>query len=146
MLKEHKRRTVPWLTGQVMVIGLCVGMGTVAWAGQGNAVAAASGIGGSAVVADRTATARKMPPPSYPKMAVEQRIVGKVVVRVNVDAAGKATDVRVLEASPAGVFDEATVTAAKQWTFEPALRDGKAVASALKIPVTFAMDDEESAP
>ena len=146
MLKEHKRRTVPWLTGQMMVIGLCVGMGTVAWAGQGSAVAAASGIGGSAVVADRTAIAHRMPPPSYPKIAVEQRIVGKVVVRVEVDADGKATDVRVLDASPAGVFDDATVAAAKQWTFEPAIRNGKAVASALKIPVTFAMDDEESAP
>jgi len=146
MLKEHKRRTVPWLTGQMMVIGLCVGMGTVAWAGQGSAVAAASGIGGRAVVADRTAIAHRMPPPSYPKIAVEQRIVGKVVVRVDVDADGKATDVRVLDASPAGVFDDATVAAAKQGTFEPAIRNGKAVASALKIPVTFAMDDEESAP
>lgn len=146
MLKEHKPKALPWLAGQVMVVGLCVGMGTVAWAGQDGAVAAVSGAGNSAVAADRNAIAHKMPPPSYPKTAAEQRIVGKVVVRVDVDTEGRATDVRVLEASPSGVFDDATVAAAKQWTFEPAIRNGKAVASALKIPVTFAMDEEEPAP
>lgn len=135
MLKEHKRKALPWMTGQVLVVGLCVGLCTVAWAGQGTAVAA-----------DRDAIAHKMPPPSYPKAAAEQRIVGKVVVRVDVDTEGRATNVRVLQASPAGVFDDATVAAAKQWTFEPAIRNGKAVASALKIPVTYAMDDEVPTP
>lgn len=146
MLKEHKRKTLPWLTGQVLVVGMCVGLCTVAWASQGSGGVPASGIGQGAVLADRNAIAHKMPPPSYPKIAFEQSIVGKVVVRVDVDAEGKATNVRVLEATPAGVFDEATVAAAKQWTFEPAIRNGKAVASALKIPVTYAMDDEVPTP
>jgi TonB family protein len=145
MLKEHKRKALPWLTGQVLVVGLCVGLCTVAWASQGSGGAPASGIGQGAVLADRNAIAHKMPPPSYPKIAFEQSIGGKVVVRVDIDAEGKATNVRVLEATPAGVFDEATVAAAKQWTFEPAIRNGKAVASALKVPVTFAMDDDEPA-
>lgn len=145
MLKEHKRKALPWMTGQVLVVGLCVGLCTVAWASQGSGGVPASGIGQGAVLADRNAIAHKMPPPSYPKIAFEQSIVGKVVVRVDVDAEGKATNVRVLEATPAGVFDEATVAAAKQWTFEPAIRNGKAVASALKVPVTFAMDDDEPA-
>ena len=146
MLKEHKRKALPWMTGQVLVVGLCVGLCTVAWASQGSGGVPASGIGQGAVLADRNAIAHKMPPPSYPKIAFEQSIVGKVVVRVDVDAEGKATNVRVLEATPAGVFDEATVAAAKQWTFEPAIRNGKAVASALKIPVTYAMDDEVPTP
>jgi len=146
MLKEHKPKALPWLTGQVLVVGMCVGLGTVAWASQGSGGVPASGIGQGAVLADRNAIAHKMPPPSYPKIAFEQSIVGKVVVRVDVDAEGKATNVRVLEATPAGVFDEATVAAAKQWTFEPAIRNGKAVASALKIPVTYAMDDEVPTP
>jgi TonB family protein len=38
------------------------------------------------------------------------------------------------------VFDEASIAAAKQWTFEPARRNGQAVASALKIPMTFELD------
>jgi len=146
MLKEHKRKALPWLTGQVLVVGMCVGLCTVAWASQGSGGVPASGIGQGTVLADRNAIAHKMPPPSYPKIAFEQSIVGKVVVRVDVDAEGKATNVRVLEATPAGVFDEATVAAAKQWTFEPAIRNGKAVASALKIPVTYAMDDEVPTP
>ncbi|MCW6028183.1 TonB family protein [Stenotrophomonas sp. SRS1] len=146
MLKEHKPKALPWLTGQVLVVGLCVGLCTVAWASQGSGGVPASGIGQGAELADRNAIAHKMPPPSYPKIAFEQSIVGKVVVRVDIDAEGKATNVRVLEATPAGVFDEATVAAAKQWTFEPAIRNGKAVASALKVPVTFAMDDEVPTP
>lgn len=146
MLKEHKRKALPWLTGQVLVVGMCVGLCTVAWASQGSGGVPASGIGQGAELADRNAIAHKMPPPSYPKIAFEQSIVGKVVVRVDIDAEGKATNVRVLEATPAGVFDEATVAAAKQWTFEPAIRNGKAVASALKVPVTFAMDDEVPTP
>jgi len=146
MLKEHKRKALQWMTGKVLVVGMCVGLGTVEWASQGSGGVPASGIGQGAVLADRNAIAHKMPPPSYPKIAFEQSIVGKVVVRVDVDAEGKATNVRVLEATPAGVFDEATVAAAKQWTFEPAIRNGKAVASALKIPVTYAMDDEVPTP
>lgn len=145
MLKEHKRNALPWMAGQVLVVGLCVGLGTVAWASQGSAAAAVSGMGQVDMPADRGATARMMPPPSYPKIAFEQGIVGKVVLQVNVDADGKATSVRVLEATPAGIFDAASVAAAEQWTFEPAIKNGKAVASALKIPVTFAMDDDEPA-
>lgn len=93
-------------------------------------------IAGAAVV-DR------MPPPRYPKDAVDNRIEGKVMLRIEVGADGRPTDVKVTESQPQGVFDAAAVESAWKWTFVPAQKDGKAVASALKVPVQFAMDEEE---
>lgn len=138
MLKEHKRKALPWMTGQVLVVGLCVGLGTVAWASQGGA--GAEPAQAKAATSDVGAQARDLTPPTYPKAAFDQGISGSVMLRVEVDAAGKPGDVRVLSSTPAGVFDEASIAAAKQWTFEPARRNGQAVASALKIPMTFELD------
>ncbi|MCF7751174.1 TonB family protein [Bacillus subtilis subsp. subtilis] len=154
MLKEHKRKALPWLTGQVLVMGVCVGLGTVAWASQGGA-----GVepvttttekfkqvqtGPATATGDRPVTPSKMAPPSFPREAFEQGQSGKVVLRVDVDAQGAVTDVRVLSASNPGVFEESAIAAARTWTYEPALKDGKPVATAVRIPVTYAFD--ESAP
>jgi TonB family protein len=138
MLKEHKRNALPWMVGQVLVVGLCVGLCTVAWASQGGA--GDEPAQAKAATSDVNAQARDLTPPKYPKAAFDQGISGKVILRVEVDAAGKPGDVRVLSSTPAGVFDEASVTAARQWTFEPARKNGHAVASALKIPMTFELD------
>lgn len=147
MLKEHKRKALPWMTGQVLVMGLCVGMGTVAWASQGGAgagpsITAESAAATKAAKGDVDAQTRDMGPPTYPKAALDQGISGKVVLRVEVDATGAVGDVSVLSSTPAGVFDEASIAAAKRWTFEPARRNGTAVASALKIPMTYEMNEK----
>lgn len=133
MLKQNKRKALPWVSGQVVVMGLCVGLCSLAWASQGGATTV------GAQVVNTTA-------PKYPAAAFEQGVSGKVELRVEVGADGRVTDVRVLSATPAGVFEDAAVTSARAWTFKPALREGKPVASALKIPVTFEMNDEASAP
>lgn len=150
MLKEHKRKALPWMTGQVLVMGLCVGMGTVAWASQGGAGAGPSttaerAAATKAAKGDVDAQTRDMGPPTYPKSALDQGISGKVVLRVEVDATGAVGDVSVLSATPAGVFEEASIAAAKRWTFEPARRNGTAVASALKIPMTYEMNEKAPA-
>ncbi len=150
MMKEHKRRALPWVTGQVLVVGLCMGLGAVAWASQG-------GSGGSPAISaepfqfaqedaakaglERPVTIDRMPPPSYPASAFENNQSGEVVLRVDVDAQGKVSDVRVLSATNPGVFDAASIAAARQWTYHPAMKDGKAVAAAVRIPITFAMSE-----
>jgi len=63
------------------------------------------------------------------------------VLRVEVDAQGRVSDVRVLSATNPGVFDAASIAAARQWTYRPAMKDGKAVAGAVRIPVNFAMTE-----
>ena len=150
MMKEHKRRALPWVTGQVLVVGLCMGLGAVAWASQG-------GSGGSPAISaepfqfaqedaakaglERPVTIDRMPPPSYPASAFENNQSGEVVLRVDVDAQGKVSDVRVLSATNPGVFDAASIAAARQWTYHPAMKDGNAVAAAVRIPITFAMSE-----
>lgn len=152
MLKQSKRKALPWVSGQVLVVGLCVGMGAVAWASQGSAVgsprigvepfehaeadAAKAGL-------DRPIQVDRMPPPSYPKSAFEQRQVGVVNLRVEVDAQGRPSDVRVLSATNPGVFDAVSIAAARSWTYRPAMKNGKPVAAAVRIPITYAMDDTE---
>ncbi|KOO82524.1 TonB family protein [Stenotrophomonas pavanii] len=150
MLRQSKRKALPWVSGQVLVVGLCVGMGAVAWASQGSAVgsprigvepfehaeadAAKAGL-------DRPIQIDRMPPPSYPKTAFEQRQVGVVNLRVEVDAQGRPSDVRVLSATNPGVFDAVSIAAARSWTYRPAMKNGKPVAAAVRIPITYAMDD-----
>lgn len=150
MMKEHKRRALPWVTGQVLVVGLCMGLGAVAWASQ-------AGSGGSPAISaepfqfaqedaakaglERPVTIDRMPPPSYPASAFENNQSGEVVLRVEVDAQGRVSDVRVLSATNPGVFDAASIAAARQWTYRPAMKDGKAVAGAVRIPVNFAMTE-----
>ncbi|MBN5144332.1 TonB family protein [Stenotrophomonas maltophilia] len=152
MLKQSKRKALPWVSGQVLVVGLCLGMGAVAWASQGGATgvpsisvepfehaeedAAKAGL-------DRPIQVDKMPPPSYPKSAIEQRQVGVVNLRVDVDAKGHPTDVQVLSATNPGVFDAVSIAAARSWTYRPAMKNGKPVAGAVKIPITYAMDNTE---
>ncbi len=139
MLKQSKRKALPWVSGQVLVVGLCLGMGAVAWASQGGAAAD----GQTVAVMDREIEVDKMPPPSYPKSAFEQRQVGVVNLRVEVDAKGHPTDVQVLSATNPGVFDAVSIAAARSWTYRPAIKNGKPVAGAVKIPITYAMDNTE---
>lgn len=141
MLKQSKRKALPWVSGQVLVVGLCLGMGAVAWASQGNTMAGSP----AAAAMDREIQVDKMPPPSYPKSAIDQRQVGVVNLRVEVDAQGRPTDVQVLSATNPGVFDAVSIAAARSWTYRPAMKNGKPVAGAVKIPITFAMDDTEDA-
>jgi len=61
-----------------------------------------------------------------------------------VDAQGQLTDVRILSATNPGVFDEVSKAAARSWTYRPALKGGVPVAAAVKVPITFAMDDDEA--
>ena len=139
MLKQSRRKALPWVSGQVLVVGVCVGMGAVAWASQGSTMAGSP----AAAVVDREIQVDKMPPPSYPKSAIEQRQVGVVNLRVEVDAQGHPSDVRVLSASNPGVFDAVSIAAARSWTYRPAMKNGKPVAGAVKIPINYAMDDTE---
>jgi protein TonB len=60
-------------------------------------------------------------------------------VRVEVDASGVPTDVKVVERSGerSRDLDRAVTDAVRRWRFEPAMKDGKAVAGAVVVPVEF---------
>lgn len=84
--------------------------------------------------------AHRTPAPVYPVAAAAQRIGGKVVLLIDIDAEGRATAVEVERSEPAGVFDKAAVDAAMRWTFSPERKDGKPVPSRVRVPVEFKPD------
>jgi len=75
--------------------------------------------------------------PIYPPSALKERLHTTVMLTVTVDADGHVSQVTVSE-SGGNDLDEAAIIAARQWTFVPAMRNGKAVASRIKIPFHFA--------
>ena len=79
----------------------------------------------------------RTPAPVYPAEARKQGISGKVMLVVDVAADGSARHVVVDHAEPAGVFDAAAMESAKQWKFKPAIKDGKPVASRIRVPIWF---------
>jgi TonB family protein len=78
-----------------------------------------------------------LPAPAYPKEALAQHINGKVVLLIDIDAQGNPTNVVVDKSEPAGVFDQASIDAARKWKFQPAVKDGIPVAGRISVPVQF---------
>lgn len=78
--------------------------------------------------------------PVYPSLARRLGREGRVVLKLLIDRHGKLRSIEVLESAGFG-FLEATITAAKQSTYAPAIRNGKAVASAAILPVRFRLDE-----
>ena len=86
---------------------------------------------------------RTLAPPRYPADAIESRISGKVVMRVLVGADGSVKDVVVEESVPVGVFDAASVEAARKWRFNPAIEGGQPVDGWVRVPVEFEWEPPE---
>jgi len=68
------------------------------------------------------------PVPLYPKLALRRAVEGKVLVQYDINTEGQAENIHVIEASPEGFFNNATVRALENATFGIAYQDGKAVA------------------
>lgn len=62
--------------------------------------------------------------PEYPVTAIRDGHEGWVFVQFTVTAAGGVSDVRVDDAEPALIFDEAAIAAAQQFRFEPQIING----------------------
>ena len=74
--------------------------------------------------------------PEFPGEASRRKITGGVLkARIEVDAGGSVTAVEIVEATPprATVFNDAAITALKQWKFESS---GKAESYEMKMVFT----------
>lgn len=65
------------------------------------------------------ATATRQVAPEYPRSARLSAVEGFVLLKYRVDSTGRARDVQVEEAVPAGVFEKAARHALAQWRFAP---------------------------
>lgn len=66
-------------------------------------------------------------PVNYPPRARSEGLQGYVVLSVLISAAGEIEKVQVLEAEPAGVFEDSAVRGVQNWRFEPAQYQGRNV-------------------
>jgi protein TonB len=80
--------------------------------------------------------------PEYPTQALRNHEEGTVLVRVNVDANGMATNPEVVNRSGSRELDRAAMDAVRRWQFKPALKDGKAIASTVEVPVEFKLGQQ----
>jgi len=78
-------------------------------------------------------------PPHYPDLARRNGWQGLCMVRVNVDAAGRAASVALARSSGYGILDQAALTAVKRWKFTPRMVRGAASASTVEVPVNFSL-------
>ena len=76
-------------------------------------------------------------PPEFPSKALSQRLSGAVTVEYTVDASGDPRDVRVIEATPPGVFDHAAVAAVKRWHYDPVIANGAPVEVPVRTSIRF---------
>ena len=79
----------------------------------------------------------KYVPPEFPSKALAQRVSGSVTIEYIVDTNGDPRDVRVVEATPPGVFDHAAITAVKHWHYEPVVANGAPVEVPVRTAIRF---------
>ncbi|HET7662753.1 MAG TPA: TonB family protein [Rhodanobacteraceae bacterium] len=87
-------------------------------------------------------------PPRYPPAAIKKHEQGTVVLKVHVDSHGKPTSL-VYDPDNSTTSSQnlinAAIKAARQWRFTPATRNGKPVASWVRVPVKFALPKQNKA-
>jgi protein TonB len=80
------------------------------------------------------------PAPNYPSVSRRLGEQGKVLLRVQVAADGKADFVTLHTSSGSNRLDQAALAAVKKWRFVPAKRGGQAVSASVVVPVSFSIE------
>lgn len=93
-------------------------------------------------LADRAAEPIASIEPKYPAGAFRAGDEGALLVHAEIDANGTPGTVTVVKHSGSRELDRAAADAVRQSQFRPAIRNGKAVASAVEVPVEFKLADQ----
>jgi TonB family protein len=75
--------------------------------------------------------------PEFPEVARENDLAGYVDLEFTVHSDGSVSDVVVLKARPAGVFEQSSVAAVSQWRYQPIERDGLPVTEHARLRLNF---------
>lgn len=108
---------------------------------SGPAVPKADARGGLAA-ADRGATPLVRIEPRYPVTAAREGISGWVQLGFSIDESGAVTEIRVLAAEPARMFEREAMAALKRWKYQPKQVDGKAIKqTGMQVQLDFNLDN-----
>jgi protein TonB len=89
---------------------------------------------------DHPLTPLSRPPPVYPAGAKRRGIEGWVKVRFVVNPQGGVQDVKVIEARPAGIFDDSVIRCVHGWRFQPGTVGGTPVSAWAETTVRFELE------
>jgi protein TonB len=124
----------------ILAVQQTVPMPKPATAGPSRSAAAASGLTPSQLAANLKRL--KYVPPEFPSKALAQRVSGTVTIEYIVDTNGDPRDVRVVEATPPGVFDHAAIAAVKHWHYEPVVANGAPVEVPVRTAIRFELPSQ----
>ncbi|MBP6962962.1 MAG: TonB family protein [Armatimonadetes bacterium] len=88
----------------------------------------------------RRAQAAGQPRPAYPRDARDDGSEGVVTLIAEVATDGRISGTRLEKSSGDKRLDRAAENAVRQWTYKPALKDGVAVKSSVRVRVEFRLD------
>ncbi|MGE4131145.1 MAG: TonB family protein [Bdellovibrionales bacterium] len=103
--------------------------------GSGPAIAGGGGFGDAGNLMQQRTSVDRAPravvkrPPEYPLEARTRGVSGFVELRILVTVNGAIENIRVEKSEPQGFFDQAALSAVRQWRFEPGLKGGQAIAA-----------------
>lgn len=105
------------------------------------AVAAQAAVTDDLDLAEAVPNYRSNPLPEYPYLARQRRWQGTVWLLVDVSADGLVNGLRIEQSCGHSVLDRAASRTVQRWRFTPARRGGVPVASRVRIPVRFHLED-----
>jgi protein TonB len=101
-----------------------------------------TGIGGAASGgALELAAYYRNPPPPYPDAARRFKEEGVVLLHVEVDPQGHASNVSLVQSCGYSDLDESALDTVKSWRFKPATVAGIAISTSVNVPVRFRLKD-----
>jgi TonB family protein len=142
VLQWHLMKTLAGSTRQVTI--------SFSLPAEGSQPGVAGGAGGEVSAVFRVGNGVTAPvvlyrkEPEYTEEARKAGYHGTVLLYVEVDPSGKATNIRVQHSLGTGL-DEKAIEAVKQWKFKPGYKDGKPVTVAATIEMNFRLLDEPGA-
>lgn len=147
MLKQTQPSALRRTGGRTMVIAILLACAYGAWAAQperGEVVPAT--VGDKVPQASVDNASRALNPPAYPVDVLKEGVSGVVMLVVDVSPDGSVSAARIDRSAGDQRLDAAALDAVKHWKFTPATKEGKPIASQVRVPVEFRLDDKPDTP
>jgi TonB family protein len=93
----------------------------------------------AAVVNESSLTRTHYVAAKFPDVARQRGIDGWVDVEFTVGTDGRVSDVAVIAAQPAGIFEKAALDAVGRWRYKPVVRDGQPVSESARVRLRFSV-------
>jgi len=145
MLKKPTPTRARRALGAAITACLALGGGYASWSMQpARATALADATTGS-LDPGEIRSFRSIMAPRYPATAIMSRVSGDVMLRVHVNAKGEPESAEIASLDPADAtkLGDAAIATVMKWRFNPAMRDGVAVAGDIDVPVAFRLRDDD---